>query len=126
MAPNWHQFTLSWPGTDLAEGDDPLTYSAIRKACSSLVALSFLLTTVQASATDPSRIAEGKKYFAAGVALANDPDGARYEDALVQFKKAFEVLAAWKVLVNIAICSLRLERDGEAIEAYEKYLVSGG
>ena len=98
----------------------------IRKACHSLVALSLLLTTVEARASDPSRITEGKKYFAAGVALVNDPDGARYEDALVQFKKAFEALGAWKVLVNIAICSLRLERDGEAIDAYEKYLVAGG
>jgi len=113
-------------GTDLAEGNNPLASSVIRKACQSIVVLSLRLTAAEARAADPSRITEGKKYFAAGVALVNDPDGARYEDALVQFKKAFEALGAWKVLVNIAICSLRLERDGEAIEAYEKYLVAGG
>jgi hypothetical protein len=84
------------------------------------------LAAPEARAADPSRIAEGKKYFAAGVALVNDPDGPRYEDALVQFRKAFDALGAWKILVNIAICSLRLERDGDAIEAYEKYLVAGG
>jgi hypothetical protein len=98
----------------------------MRKAFYSTIALSLLLATLEARAADPERIAEGKRYFATGVALVNDPDGPRYEDALVQFKKAFDVLGAWKVLVNIAICSLKLERDSEAIEAYEKYLVAGG
>src|SRR5262249_31581109 len=32
----------------------------------------------------------------------------------------------WKVLGNLGLCSLKLERDGEAAEAYEKYLASGG
>src|SRR6476661_4083922 len=98
----------------------------MRKALCSTIGLSLLLATLEVRAADPAHVAEGKRYFAAGVALVNDPDGPCYEDALVQFKKAFDVLGAWKVLVNIAICSLKLERDGEAIEAYEKYLVAGG
>src|SRR6266542_1549025 len=79
-----------------------------------------------ARAADPAHAAEGKKYFNAGVALVNDPDGAKYDEAPTQFKKAYEMLGSWKILVNIAICSLKLERDADAIEAYEKYLHLGG
>jgi hypothetical protein len=59
------------------------------------------------------------------VNLLQDPDGAKYEEALLQFRKAYELLGSWKVLGNIGICSLKLERDGEAIEAFEKYLAGG-
>ncbi len=76
-------------------------------------------------AADPAN-EEGKRAFAAGVNLLQDPDGARYEDALPQFRRAYELTGSWKVLGNIGICSLKLERDGEAIAAFEKYLTSGG
>jgi hypothetical protein len=69
---------------------------------------------------------EAKRAFSAGVILLKDPDGAKYEEALAQFDKAYRLSGSWKVLGNIGLCSLKLERDGEAITAYEKYLTEGG
>ena len=74
---------------------------------------------------DPAQVAEGKKAFAAGVAFLQDPDGARYEEAMLQFRRAYELIGTWKVLGNIGICAMKLERDGEAVEAFEKYLQQG-
>jgi hypothetical protein len=69
---------------------------------------------------------EGKRAFAAGVALLQDPDGAKYEEAAAQFRRAYELTKNWKVLGNLGLCLMHLERDGEAIEAYDKYLSAGG
>jgi hypothetical protein len=87
------------------------------------------LTFVHASralAAEPAPSEDAKRAFAAGVILLKDPDGAKYEDALTQFNKAYRLSKSWKVLGNIGLCSLKLERDGEAIAAYEKYLAQGG
>ena len=43
---------------------------------------------------------EGRKAFSAGVILLQDPDGAKYDEALVQFKRAYELVGSWKVLGN--------------------------
>jgi hypothetical protein len=69
---------------------------------------------------------EGKRAFKAGVLFLQDPDGAKYDEALVEFRRAYKALGTWKVLGNVGLCALKLERDGEAIEAYEKYLAGGG
>jgi len=76
-------------------------------------------------AADPPAVQEGKRAFKAGVLLLQDPDGAKYDEALVEFRRAYQSLGTWKVLGNIGLCALKLERDGEAIEAYEKYLAGG-
>jgi hypothetical protein len=75
---------------------------------------------------DPAKTAEAKKAFAAGVNLLQDPDGAKYEDALLQFRRAYDLIGTWKVLGNVGICAMKLERDGEAIDAFTKYLKEGG
>jgi hypothetical protein len=62
------------------------------------------------------------KHFAAGVAYLEDPDGARYEEAYAEFKKAYELSQSPKVLGNLGLCAMKLERDGEAIEAFTRYL----
>jgi hypothetical protein len=74
-----------------------------------------------APATDAAMI-EGRKHFLAGVSLIEDPDGARYEEAYHAFQKAYALSRSPKVLGNIGLCSLKLERDGEAIDAYTAYL----
>src|SRR4029077_20763786 len=58
----------------------------------------------------------------AGVSLLQDPDGARYEDAYREFEAAYSASNSSKVLGNIGYCALKLERDGEAIESYTRYL----
>lgn len=72
-------------------------------------------------AEDP-QMAEARRQFQAGVNLLDDPDGARYEEAYHAFKKAYELSKSPKVLGNIGFCSMKLERDGEAIDAYASYL----
>jgi hypothetical protein len=68
---------------------------------------------------------EAKLYFRNGVELLeqNPPN---YQDAYYQFKRAYESSQSWKVLGNLGLCSLKLERDGEALEHYQKYLEQGG
>ncbi len=67
-------------------------------------------------------MSEARKHFQAGVNLLDDPDGARYEEAYHAFHKAFALSKSPKVLGNIGFCALKLERDGEAIDAYTTYL----
>ena len=67
-----------------------------------------------------------RQHFKTGVAYLTDPDGARYEEAYREFKTAYADSASWKILGNLGITSMKLERDGEAVEAFEKYLAGGG
>jgi hypothetical protein len=67
----------------------------------------------------------GRQTFSAGVRLLQDPDGARYDDALPLFRKAYELTGSWKVLGNLGLCYMKLERYGEAIATYERYLAEG-
>lgn len=68
---------------------------------------------------------EAKLYFRNGVDLiqATPPN---YQDAYYQFKLAYEKSRSWKVLGNLGLCAFKLERDGEALDAYTEYLKSGG
>src|SRR5688572_190036 len=69
---------------------------------------------------------EARAHFTAGVNLLQDPDGARYEEAYREFKAAYAASPSWKILGNLGISAMKLERDGEAIESYKKYLAEGG
>jgi len=70
-------------------------------------------------------IEDGKNAFKLGVALLQDPDGAKYDEALPHFKRAYELTKNWKVLGNLGLCYLKLERVGEAIDTYERYIKAG-
>jgi len=65
---------------------------------------------------------EARTHFQAGVNLLRDPDGARYEEAYREFKAAYAASPSYKILGNLGLCAMKLERDGEAIEAYTNYL----
>jgi len=69
---------------------------------------------------------EARKYFQTGVELLQDPDGARYEEAFKAFRRAYEISPSWKILGNLGLTALKLERASEAITAYERYLSEGG
>jgi hypothetical protein len=69
---------------------------------------------------------EGRRHFEAGVAHLQDPDGARYAEAFQEFQAAYAASPSWKILGNLGLCAMKLERDGEAIAAWEKYLQEGG
>ena len=90
-------------------------------ALTAVVALS--LTSGVARADDEAaRKAEALRHFKAGVAHLEDQDGARYEDAYSEFKRAYDLSRSPKVLGNLGLCAMKLERDGEAIAAYTRYL----
>jgi hypothetical protein len=67
-----------------------------------------------------------RQHFTAGVNFLEDPDGARYEDAYREFKTAYEASPSWKILGNLGIAAMKLERDGEAVDAFTKYLAQSG
>jgi hypothetical protein len=69
---------------------------------------------------------EAQEHFNAGVSFLQDPDGARYEEAYREFKAAYAASPSWKILGNLGIAALKLERDGEAIAAFRQYLADGG
>ncbi len=88
-----------------------------------LLAISLLARPAAAEApiTD-----EARKHFNAGVAYLQDPDGARYAEAYQEFLTAYAASPSWKILSNLGIAAMKLERDGEAVDAYSKYLQEGG
>jgi hypothetical protein len=69
---------------------------------------------------------KARQAFNAGVNYMQDPDGAKYEDAYREFKAAYADSPSWKILGNLGIVSMKLERDGEAIDAFKTYLSEGG
>jgi hypothetical protein len=69
---------------------------------------------------------KARELFRTGVTLLQDPDGARYEEAYQQFKAAYAESPSWKILGNLGYTAMKLERDGEAIEAFRGYLEQGG
>ena len=89
----------------------------------SFFALTLLLS---ASAYGQEAISEeAKGYFRNGVELL-ESQPPNYQDAYYQFKLAYEKSNSWKVLGNLGLCALKLERDGEAIQYYKEYLDRGG
>ncbi len=68
-----------------------------------------------------------RAHFKMGLEYLNDPAGPRYEDALREFSAARDgAPSSWKTLNNIGLCALNLERDQEAIDAYQQALALAG
>lgn len=84
-----------------------------------------MLVTSVAPAAD-KMAPEAVKHFSAGVEYVDDPSGSKWEEALREFRAAYAIQPSWKFANNIGLCALQLERDGEAIEAYQQYLMGGG
>jgi hypothetical protein len=81
-----------------------------------------LAGATSARAADTPISDEARMHFKAGVNYLQDPDGARFEDAYTEFKTAYDLSHSPKILGNIGYCAMKLERDGEAIDAYSNYL----
>ena len=70
---------------------------------------------------------EARAHFKVGLSYLDDPAGPRYEDALREFAAARAAApSSWKTLNNIGLCALNLERDQEAIDAYQQALALAG
>jgi hypothetical protein len=80
-----------------------------------------------AGAQDAPVSEAARAHFKMGLDYLNDPAGPRYEDALREFATARTAApSSWKTLNNIGLCALNLERDQEAIDAYEQALALAG
>lgn len=98
----------------------------MKRWCSRLVfGLSILSAPLPAQAADEKISQESRAYFRNGVELLQS-DPPNYQDAYYQFKLAFETSRSWKVLGNLGLCAVKLERDGEALAYYDEYLRRGG
>lgn len=84
-----------------------------------------MLTTmlsVPTWAAEPTPTPEARARFDAGVAhLVAE----RFENAYREFKAAYSITPTWKILGNLGIAADHLERDGEAIDAFEAYVKRG-
>jgi len=94
------------------------------RALPALLAVALSARLVLAEEVEVSE--KARQRFRTGVAYLTDPDGARYEEAYREFKAAYADSASWKILGNLGISAMKLERDGEAVEAFRKYLDGGG
>ncbi len=88
-------------------------------------ALLIFFSTAEPALAEVTISEDARAHFNAGVNFLQDPDGARYEEAYREFKAAYAASPSWKILGNLGIASFKLERDGEAIEAFKKYLAEG-
>jgi hypothetical protein len=79
-----------------------------------------------ARAADVPISEQARTHFAAGVALLQDPKAPRYEEAYREFKAAYAASPSYKILGNLGLCAMKIERDEEAIHAYETYLAEAG
>lgn len=87
-----------------------------------LTACAVVLTLSHAARAEDTISDEARTHFKAGVSLLQDPEGERVEEAYREFKTAYGISKSPKILGNMGFCAMRLERDGEAIEAYTQYL----
>jgi hypothetical protein len=98
-----------------------------RMAVVSGLAMSVVALAPGARAEDEVVITEdARTHFAAGVALLQDPKAPRYEEAYREFKTAYAASPSYKILGNLGLCAMKIERDAEAISAYETYLKEAG
>ncbi len=86
-----------------------------------------LALSLSGAALAQVRVSENaNRRFSQGVRYLTSQDPGRYEKAYREFKAAYADSPSWKILGNLGIVAHELERDGEAIDAFEAYLERGG
>lgn len=63
-----------------------------------------------------------RELFREGVGLLKKADGPDYAEAYKRFEAAYADSPSPKILGNLGLCAFKLERNGEAIDAYTRYL----
>lgn len=87
-----------------------------------LLLFALVLLTGSAAAQEVRVSEQAKLHFAVGVGLLEDAKGPRYAEAYESFRRAYKASPSPKILSNLGLCAMHIERDGEAIQAYELYL----
>jgi hypothetical protein len=91
------------------------------------VGAGLLALSLSGAALAQVRVSENaNRRFSQGVRYLTSQDAGRYEKAYREFKAAYADSPSWKILGNLGIVAHELERDGEAIDAFEAYLERGG
>lgn len=86
-----------------------------------MLTTALLFSTSVAHSQDNSE--EGKAHFSSGVALFREGD---YRGALVEFRRAHEILRNYRTLYNIGQTELELADYAAALRSFERYLHEGG
>lgn len=86
---------------------------------SAVALLLSMFSTVPAAAQRTANDATARKYFEAGRVAFEQAD---YESALVYFQHAYRMSRRAALQYNIGVAAERLQRDEEALEAFERYL----
>lgn len=89
--------------------------------CIGASTIAVLLLVTGAADAQPSRPddAAAQRAFEAGRQAYQD---GRYEDALSDFRSAYELSLRPELLYNVGLAADRLRRDGDAIDAFQRYL----
>src|SRR5678815_3697575 len=74
------------------------------------LALVVSLSAGPARAADAEISPQARAHFRAGVNFLDDPDGARYGEAYREFKAAYALSPSWKIIGNIGLTAMKLER----------------
>ena len=69
---------------------------------------------------------QAAKHMGAGLAFLGDPDGAKYEEAYPEFRRAYELSGSSNALRMLGISSMKLELDGEAVIYFGRFLKNEG
>jgi hypothetical protein len=85
--------------------------------------LSSLPLATPALAAPAGNAAEADGHYKRGVELYKEAD---YRAALIEFRRAYELLPAYQALYNIAETSYQLQDYAGALKAFEQYLADGG
>lgn len=89
------------------------------RACGVVLALIVSLCGTATSAQEPQNDAAARDYFEKGRVAFEDAD---YERALVYFRHAYRLSQRSELQYNIGVAADRLQREDEALEAFEQYL----
>lgn len=107
----------------------PMPSASTRAAlCAALVFAAPSLSLAQESNLEPThevrtekRDAEARALFAAGKSAFED---GRYDDALLEFKRAYERSGRPELLYNVGLAAMELKRDEEALVALQSFVAA--
>lgn len=91
-----------------------------------LTALWVFTPATRALAEDVPVSKAASRLFSEGVRQLTSDSPDRYHRAYRNFKAAYADSPTWKILGNLGIVAHELERDGEALDAFARYLEEGG
>lgn len=94
---------------------------AIAKLLPLVLAIASIAVPAAAQPKDP--VEEATVHFKRGTEFYDEND---FRGALIEFKRAYELVPSWKILFNIGQVEMELKNYAGALAAYTRYLREGG